>query len=488
MSIAIGAVLFSVHVLKKTNMPLSFFFLFCSCTPELALQETPIQESPPDLPSPEEIESLRKKKEARKLQDIAQDVACLRGHDFSPVPFLEHQNKEDFAAFIRDDVEKEYRSEKGKNFEKTLKGLRLIPNDYDLEKSFIDMLHDQAAAYYNPETKGFYIVQKMSGMLLGVTIAHELQHALQDQHTNILKNYSADHFRSFDQEMAARFLVEGEATLFGNAWLMHDMSSFFGVKADDSCLSEEPTQKLQIFWFSLNDFIQETAFVSRSNTLNIPKWMELLLNMAMPFSAAQEGLKNLPNFHYHTLNAPYLRGSWYAYSKFKQGHWKRSALDNLFVNPPQTTEQVLHPHKDHPVPKEPSVARIPSSITKAWAPQEPNSMGELGLIIWFIEHGMKEEDAFRTAEGWNGDRVQLWTKELDSAQKYAISWVLVFDTPEQAKTIRTAFHESISKTFLGFTASSWNPEENKGKEDFSYAEGKGKIEWTANQITLWWGF
>ena len=394
-------------------------------------------------------------------------------------------------ASMQKDIDKELNNPKGQVLSYTLKGLRLLPPDFDLRQSYIDMLSEQAAAYYDPATDGFYIVAEMQGLMLDATIAHELQHALQDQHTDTLSKYTSESFHSFDHEMATRFLVEGEATLVGNSWLMQNMGSMFGLgDTGKNCLNEEPTDELQKFWYSVHDFIKDTAFATREQNTNMPKWMKILISMSMPMDKVEESLKNLPIFHYYLLNTPYLRGSWYAYIKFQQSGWKRSGLDNLFSNPPQTTEQTLHPEKEHPLPPTPSPITVPSQISKGWQSHEPDTMGEMGIVIWLIEHGMNEQDAYLSASGWNGDRVQVWTKKSESTSpsKYAASWKILWDTPKDAQKGREAIQAQIQKSFPQWASESWNSHASQGKETFTYSDSKGVITWDRNQIVMWWGF
>ena len=445
--------------------------------------------SPP--PSEEELLAQQKRKEKRKLKYIAEDVSCLRGLDFSPVPFLEHQSKEDFRSFMQKDIDKELNNEKGKVFSYTLKGLRLLPPTFDLRQSYIDMLAEQAAAYYDPNTDGFYIVAQMKGLMLDATIAHELQHALQDQHTDMLSKYTSESFQSFDHEMATRFLIEGEATLIGNTWLMQGMGSMFGLgDHGENCLQENPTEEQQKFWDAVRGFIKDTAFATREQNTNMPKWMKILISMSMPMDKIEESLKNLPIFHYYLLNTPYLRGSWYAYVKLQNSGWKRSGLDNLFINPPQTTEQTLHPEQKHPPPPFPKPATVPTEISKEWISHPPDTMGEMGIVIWLIEHGMSEKEAYFAATGWNGDRVQVWTpiSEGTTPTKYALSWNILWDTKEDARKARKAIQSQIKNSFHNWESSSWASSAEQGKETFTYANSKGLVEWSQNQLVMWWGF
>ena len=467
-----------------------YISLFLSLASSVGCSRDTINEPPPP-PSEEELLEKQKRREKRKLKFIAEDVSCLRGKEFSPVPFLEHQSTEDFRTFMQKDIDKELNNEKGTVFSYTLKGLRLLTPDFDLRQSYIDMLAEQAAAYYDPTTDGFYIVAQMKGLMIDATIAHELQHALQDQHTDTLSKYTSESFHSFDHEMATRFLVEGEATLIGNAWLMQNMGSMFGLgDSGKNCLQEDPTDEQQKFWFAVHDFIKDTAFATREQNTNMPKWMKILISMSMPMDKVEESLKNLPIFHYYLLNTPYLRGSWYAYVKFQQSGWKRSGLDNLFTHPPQTTEQTLHPEQEHPPPPPTPPATVPSEISKGWKPHQPDTMGELGIVIWLIEHGMREQDAYRAAEGWNGDRVQVWTPidDKNAPTKYAISWNMLWDKADDANKARQAIQNQIKASFVDWESSSWAADASKGKEVFTYTSSKGSVEWDQNQLVLWWGF
>lgn len=460
------------------------FFLFLLCCSETEKENTPY------ILTKEEEESKRKRSDQRSLKFIAEDVSCLRGKEFSPVPFLAYQKTEDFREFVQKDIDKELNNTKGETFSYTLKGLRLLPFDFNLKQSYIDMLSEQAAAYYDPQTKGFYIVQQMQGFMLKATIAHELQHSLQDQHTDLLSKYTSDYFQSFDHEMASRFLIEGEATLIGNTWLMQNMSSVFGLGGKE-CLSETPSDEQFRFWSSIEDFIKDTAFATREQNTNIPKWMQLLLSMSMPMDAVQESLKNLPMFHYYMLNTPYLRGSWYAYAKLRQSGWKRSGLDQLFKNPPQTTEQTLHPEKNHIPPPVPNPVQLPAHITEGWTAHPPDTMGEMGIVIWLIQHGLSEEKAYKHAEGWNGDRVQVWTKSSTSNNNptsYAISWKILWDSPALAQKGRKSIQAQIKNSFPQWKSQQWSSKSKKGKEEFTYGDTRGHISWDQAQLTLWWGF
>ena len=55
----------------------------------------------------------------------------------------------------------------------------------DLRAFFLRMLTEQIVGYYDPATKMLYVVNGADEQIVGVTITHELVHALQDQYVNL---------------------------------------------------------------------------------------------------------------------------------------------------------------------------------------------------------------------------------------------------------------------------------------------------------------
>ena len=141
------------------------------------------------------------------------------------------------------------------------------------------MLAEQAAAYYDPNTDGFYIVAQMKGLMLDATIAHELQHALQDQHQICCPSIQ-ESFHSFDHEMATRFMVEGEDTDRKHmAYAKHGSNVWDNQEMTASVKTQKNKKKFGIHV----DFIKDTAFATREQNTNMPKWMKILISMSMPY-------------------------------------------------------------------------------------------------------------------------------------------------------------------------------------------------------------
>ena len=106
--------------------------------------------------------------------------------------------------------------------ELTLKMLGLVPADFDLRKNTLDLLTEQAAAFYDYNQKKLFVLEGSGGGNPGaaasdeerVALVHELAHALADQHFHLAK-YIREGMRSDDSATARQAVMEGQAT-----WLM----------------------------------------------------------------------------------------------------------------------------------------------------------------------------------------------------------------------------------------------------------------------------
>lgn len=98
--------------------------------------------------------------------------------------------------------------------ELTLKLFGLVPADFDLKKSTVDLLTEQAAAFYDYREKRLFLLDVSSFTSEETTLAHELAHALADQHFNLEKFVDNDS-EDDDENLAHSAVVEGQAS-----WLM----------------------------------------------------------------------------------------------------------------------------------------------------------------------------------------------------------------------------------------------------------------------------
>src|SRR6266446_5205822 len=96
--------------------------------------------------------------------------------------------------------------------EVALRKLGLAPADFQYRALMIRLLTEQVAGYYDPKTQQFHLADWIDLDGQKPIMAHELTHALQDQHFN-LRRFEHWPKGDSDAELAAHALIEGDATL-----------------------------------------------------------------------------------------------------------------------------------------------------------------------------------------------------------------------------------------------------------------------------------
>ncbi len=92
------------------------------------------------------------------------------------------------------------------------KRLGLLPADTDYEKLMVDLLMEQVAGFYDPSTAKLYMADWLPLMMQRPALAHEITHALQDQHFD-LKRFTKPIRDDGDRQIAGSALVEGDGTM-----------------------------------------------------------------------------------------------------------------------------------------------------------------------------------------------------------------------------------------------------------------------------------
>jgi hypothetical protein len=258
--------------------------------------------------------------------------------------------------------------------EVVLKKLGLAPRDFQYRQLMIRLLTEQVAGYYEPKTRQFYLADWIDIDGQKPIMAHELTHALQDQHFNLRR---FDHWPKgdADAELAAHALIEGDATL---AMAMY--------------VAGNPFRAL--------------AFLKSMGATGI----------------ATEELDKAPRALRETLLFPYQEGMSWTRALYKQGGW--AEVSKAFTTLPQSTEQVLHPDKyfAHEAPVKIALTDITKLLNESAAPaaaSESNTPagwkhlasdvnGEWGFYLILDEYLKSPADSRRAAAGWGGDRTALY--------------------------------------------------------------------------------
>jgi hypothetical protein len=250
--------------------------------------------------------------------------------------------------------------------EKTLKRLRLLPADLDYKQEILALLTEQIAGFYDPSVKELYIADWIETGMQKMVMAHEIDHALQDQSFN-LDRFTKPDRENGDAQLARQALVEGDGVALMIEYMMREMGQKNDPWADDS-------------------IVNAMAAVTG-------------LTGAAEFDKA-------PLFLKETLLFPYKEGLRLIAAERRLRPW--TDVDAMFARPPVSTEQVMHPEKyranERPVPVH--QAALPS--LRGWKPIYVNVLGELMFSVLLRQHGVAEPAAQRAAAGWGGDRLAVY--------------------------------------------------------------------------------
>ena len=328
---------------------------------------------------------------------VANDVPQIEhalGVKFKTPPKLEMRTRDQVRDFLvqklrEPDVQKEIA-----NQEATYKLLGLIPDTMHLANFFVRVLTEQIIGYYDPKTKILYVVDGAPEEYVGITIMHELVHALQDQYINLdsLEHITGDD----DRAAAAQAVVEGEAT-YEQVYIMAGGAGNIAAQLPGG-------------WESMRQTIRDAQ-------------------------ASQPIFASAPMVIQETLLFPYINGADFV-RRFKERYKNRLPLDSL----PVTTEQVMHdsayftPHRD--LPSEITLPPIAGTV-------DTNDFGEFGTRLYLFQHTKDREQSIRASNGWDGDRYAL----VNTPGGHALVWVTVWDTPVDAAEFVTAMDGAMKMRF-----------------------------------------
>jgi hypothetical protein len=281
--------------------------------------------------------------------------------------------------------------------------LGLLPAGSSLEQMELDLQAEQVIGFYDPASKGLYVLSESGGVgaVEKITFSHEYTHALQDQNFGLDK-LAIDTPDQGDRDLARTALPEGDATMVMTQW--------------------------SVKYMSLADLIQ----IAGSSI----------------GGAQTDQLASAPAILRETLLFPYEDGLNFVQGIYQKGGW--AAVDRLYSNPPASTSQILHPdlYTTGVEPVAISVPPAPSTST-GWKLTMQDTLGELQLRIWLEGDGSAGATNSQAAAvaSWAGDRVGLY--EGPDGQ-----WAVVLRTQWRTASGAASFKSAAGKTLAGLKSPS----------------------------------
>lgn len=330
---------------------------------------------------------------ADRVDDAIPKIEKATGLRYKTRPKVEIRSRDQVRQFLLRKFQESTPARELRGEEQAYKLFGLIPDSLDLERFLVSLLTEQIVGYYDPEAKTLYVVQDAPDDLAGITVTHELVHALQDQYVN-LDSIQREQGNS-DRQAAAQAVLEGQATY-------EQMSIMVGGDVAASIPGG---------WERIRETIRENQG-------------------AMPIFAAA------PMAIQETLLFPYLSGAEFV-RRFKSRRLGYSVLDTL----PISTEQILNDGAYFGSPRDvPSEVVLPSTADTA-AYEE--TMGEFGTRLFLYQHLQNNTDAVSAAQGWDGDRFRV----VHLRTGLALAWASVWDSPVEAAQFVDEVGQAIGKRY-----------------------------------------
>lgn len=326
---------------------------------------------------------------------IAPIVEDIRGLKFKhPVPV---EVVDDAAArgHFEDRLHRHWPEEQRRADQVVYEALGLLPKNSDMEKEVYDVLEEQAGGYYDPDRDTFFVLGDMPRAAAPIIVAHELTHALDDQAFGI-DAMMAKALDDDDRGAALDALVEGSGTLV--------MTVFLRRQLDSGAL----------------DPAGLTAFQNSE-------------------AGKAVRLKASPRFVQEALIAPYILGMAFLLRgetiRYHTGGINPADIDHAFHDPPQSTEQILHPQKYwdpalRDAPRAVSFADLSDVLGTGFRQEAQGTLGELTLaLLTGADPGdptspdrALERWTNAAASGWGGDRWHLYRDGPASLVVAATVW------------------------------------------------------------------
>jgi hypothetical protein len=257
------------------------------------------------LAAPEVQETPDAQDVAPQLREIAARVEEIRGLAFErevPVTVVDRAALREYAGrrLDRFSTPGDLRAE-----ERAYALLGLLPPGTSLLDEYTRLVEESAAGYYDPEAKQFFLLQGMPAGLGPILAAHELTHALEDQHFDLDARIHAAK-KDADLSFAVMAVHEGSASLLMAAYVQEGLRKGWLLRRDLEAVAS-------------SDVVRDERIARAPDLLRRPLLGAYVL-----------GARFLARGRTEALGA---------------GGFPAAEVDRCYRDGPRSSEQILHPAK-----------------------------------------------------------------------------------------------------------------------------------------------
>lgn len=323
--------------------------------------------------------------------------------------------------YLKEQIRQSVKPDEIRAEEVTLKKFGFVPADFDLKKTTIDLLTEQAAAFYDYKRKKLFISDWATVNMRDVALIHELAHALADQNYSIQKftDKGAD---DSEASLAREAVVEGQAS-----WLMLEV----GARRTGRTLADPQTA---------HEFLDTSGDDQQSE---YP-----VFNKA-------------PLYLRRTLMFPYDEGEKFQEAVFL--HDGAEAFAKVFRDPPTSTAQIEHPERyfEHTPLATPDLPK-PVKHAKGFV---TGDMGELETRI-LLEQYVGREKADELGPKLKGADYRI--DEIKAEHRMTLDYASEWASEDAAREYFDAYKTVLRGKWKTIDPSDDKPDRFAGKSDDGY--------------------
>ncbi len=330
--------------------------------------------------------------------------------------------KRQLRQFLTKRIKKTLKPEEIYADELALKMFGLVPQDFDLRKSTIDLLTEQAAAFYDYDEKKLFLLGDSSFTSETTTLAHELSHALADQHFNLDK-FMDEAPSNDDENLAHTAVVEGQAS-----WLM--------IAYDLKEAGQPPVP---------------TAAM-----------LKVVVDSSDSSMADYPVLKGSPLYIQQSLLFPYTEGTLFFDAAYKR--MGKQAFSAVFTDPPVDSAEIIHPDRyfAHEKPAKPELPKLSLKHSKELT---EGSVGEFDHEMLLRQY-VGEAKADELAPHLRGGQFEILT--TGKQHKPLLEYVSQWDSGEHAANFFASYQKILHSKWKHCDVSMSRPDAVAGSGDNGY--------------------
>jgi len=310
-----------------------------------------------------------------------------------------------------------------------LKKFGLLDRDFALKPFLLALLKEQIEAYYDSKTKTVNMLDWVDVEEQKPVLAHELTHALQDQHSDLEKwddqtpddvsldsAGDTDHLAKDEMDTARDAVAEGQATAVMMDYILKPMGK---------SLVKDP-EVMDIVKGQMNGS-ENSPVMARA---------PLLLSESMLF--------------------PYREGL-----SFEQDVWmdqgQAAAFSGALDHPPTSTWEIINPreYERHQIPAVPLLPDIHPLVDKLYQPYDIGQVGQLDVHILTELFG-GDQAARNLTPAWNGGlywagqlRSAITSADQGSTKSLALFYLAAWRNPASAQAFAKLYADSLGRKYSG---------------------------------------